>query len=128
MATPVMQLNTTTIPLVIGSGGSVLFPTKSPSGTTIDVSSGYTLENLLMVPSSNRNTDAASIDLSSHGSVSFGTTGVTFSWTSAQSIALSTSLQVLNWNYILQITNDSGATLAMIGQGNVNVNNAYGLQ
>lgn len=124
MATPQFQIQTGNITFLASNPGSLFIPTKDTSGNPVNVSSGYTGVNLTPLPVSAANGGYPGFDLLSNMTVSFGSTGVTLSWTGAQANTISTLLPTVQTAGNLRVSNDSGTTDSIIGTIQMTMNQA----
>lgn len=127
MATPAFQIQTTSITVTRNTPGSATVLTKDSSGNAVDVSTGYTLGTMNVAPSANQNSAFADVSIGASMTATFGTTGVTLSWTAAQANTIAGLLPVTNCNYGLSISNDAGTTKSLIGLGLLSLANPSAL-
>lgn len=129
MATPFFALQSVDMPIVVGAPGSIFIPTVDASGAAIDVSSGYTMTRFDSRPQSDPNTlsTVAYPAISSNCTIAFGATGVTISWTEAQSLLLTHIFDTLRNVAALTISNDSGTTHSLLASINISVDNMLAL-
>lgn len=121
MATPFFALQQISTVVRWNSPGTLRLNTFDASGNPINVSTGYTIEAFDAQAQSGTNPASSAVDLSSHVSSAFDATGVTLSWTAAQSEAICTALQTIANNIMVRLTNDSGTTNSILGSGTLSV-------
>lgn len=121
MATPIFQEQS--ISLVVPTNGPSSFdiPILDKDGNTVDVSTGYTLQQFAALPASDANEAIGGYDLKSAGTVTFGDGFLRIAFSYAQAGALGSLLPTMTSKISLAISNDSAATLSRIAQGTLSL-------
>lgn len=128
MATPQFQVQGPVVTLLPSSPGQARFNALDPvTGNAIDLSSGYTVDGFRVNPLNAPNRAAGATALTSNMTPTFDTTGLTMKWTGAQATTMSGSLNTQQLEYVLTITNDSGSTISVIGEGQMQIDTANGI-
>lgn len=127
MATPATKPSNVNISIADVQAGSAFIKTFNADGSVLDVSSGFTLSIVKVAAANQPNSGISAIDLSSHMTPNFTSTGLGLSWTAAQAATMVTLLQSLSNNYVAQISNDSGTTNSIAGFGTLTINPYNGL-
>lgn len=127
MATPFLRLQNFTAEMLLNSPGRIRLNAFDANGDAVDLSSGFTLQYFGCKPSSNGNPGGPASTLTSHVTATFDATGLTISWTDAQSATMVALLLSLQSTAMVSISNDSGTTSTVLGAGLVVYNNINGL-
>lgn len=129
MATPQFTIQTNSFVLNAASPGSQKFLSLNTANppVAVDISSGYTVGTAKLGASGDVNTDYNGHDVSSVGTFTFSSTGLTWSLTAAQASALIALLPTLHNQLVIAISNDSGATQAIMVNASMTVSNFNGL-
>ncbi len=120
MATQQFLVQTPNVTFRKNSPGSLTILTKTPAGVAIDVSAGYTLQNMKVTNNPFQFLLSPSVDIAADVTAAFSTTGVTISWTAAQSATIAGALTSLNNSLYVNLSDDAGATHSCVAEGTFN--------
>lgn len=121
MATPIMMPVSVNFNLIPGNAGKIRIDTLDADGAPLNVSSGYTVDFVACVPQSDANPDKAATDIKTNMTPAFDATGVTLSWTAAQSAAIAAALYTLRNSIGIGLSNDSGSTASVAASGTMTI-------